>query len=87
MRKIRLNDGTEHEVDRCGANDGILSIRVIDNNDLLQLVEEFGKPQNTSHIEHWFDGTETDHVYFDGYTELIAAQSMREGILLTLRKG
>lgn len=87
MRKIRLNDGTEHEVDRCGADDGILSIRVTDNNDLLELVEEFGKPQNTARIEHWFDGTETDHVWFDGYTELITVQSTREGILLTLRRG
>lgn len=87
MRKIRLTDGTEYPVDRCGANDGTLFVRVTGDYNLLDLVMEFGVPEKTERIEHWFEGTETDHVYFDGYTALVSAQSMNDGILMMLRKG
>lgn len=87
MRNIRLSDGTVYPVDRCGANDGTLYIRVTGDYSLLDLVEKFGRAENVQRIEHWFEGTETDHVWFDGYMDLMAAQSMNEGIMLTLRRG
>ena len=87
MRKVRLTDGTEYPVDRCGANDGTLFIRVTGDYNLLDLVIEFGVPEKTERIEHIIDGTEMDHVFFDGSTDLVAAQGMNDGIMMTLKKG
>ena len=87
MRHIRLNDGTVFDVDRCGADLERLTVRVTGDHTLLDPVPVFGKAENVARIEHWFDGTETDHVFFEGYVNLIAVQSGNEGIAIILRKG
>ena len=83
MRKIRLTDGTEYPVSMCGASDGVLAIRVTEGS-LLDLVMVFGVPEKVAKIEHWFDGTDTDHVFFEGYTELRVASQERDGVMLML---
>ena len=86
MNKIRLNDGTEYPVDRCGAMNDLLLIRIPEGS-IMSLVPVFGDPEKTSRIEHYFEGTETDHVVFEGYTELTAASYDENGVLIYLRRG
>lgn len=86
MRNVKLADGTVYPVDRCGATDDLLMINVTTADDLLDIVMKFGHPENTTRIEHYFDGTETDHTYFDGYTKLTAAYGTQTGTTVTLRK-
>lgn len=83
MRKIRLSNGAEYPVDRCGVSGDMLLVRVTEGN-LLDLVMVFGRPENTATIEHWFEGTETDHVTYEGYTELRTASQEREGVMMLL---
>ena len=84
-RKIKLLNGYIYPVDRCGAMDDVLQLRVTEGT-LTGLVTEFGDPQNTQTIEHWYDDTETDHVFFTGYTALTAASQDIYGVTMTLRK-
>lgn len=84
-RHVKLLNGDVFPVDRCGATDDFLMIRVTEGT-LLDLVMVFGKPENTQTIEHWFDGTETDHVFYKGYTALTAASQDVLGVTMTLRK-
>lgn len=86
MRKIKLADGTVYPVDLCGADDVTLAINITSDDNLLSLVQEFGNPENVSHIEHYYDGTETDHVHYDGYTKLTAAYYTRTGTAVSLMK-
>lgn len=86
MRHIRLTDGTEYSVDRCGASTDILFVNITSGETMIDLVKEFSIPENLTRIEHWFDGTETDHVFFDGFTRLMAVSLSYTGIFLTLGK-
>ena len=86
MRNVKLADGTVYPVDRCGAADGLLIINVTIDDDLLDIVLKFGHPENVTRIEHYFDGTETDHTYFDGYTELTAVYGTQTGTTVNLRR-
>ena len=85
MRKIRLSNGNEYPVDRCGVSGDMLLVRVTEGN-LLDLVMVFGCPENVQTIEHWFEGTETDHRVFEGYTELRTASQEPEGVTMFLYK-
>lgn len=85
MRKIRLTNGQEFQVSRCGATDEILTITVMGGT-LLDLVMVFGHPENVLTVEHWFEGTETDHRVFEGYTELRTASQRRNGATMLLYK-
>ena len=87
MRNIKLTDGTVYPVDRCGATLNELMINVTSGDDLLDLVMEFGVPAKVARIEHWFDGTDTDHVVYEGYTALTAASNTGTGVMIMLQKG
>lgn len=86
-RKVKLTDGTVYEVDRCGADGERLRIRVIDPEfTMLDAVQKFGNPVLTAVIEHFFEGTETDHVLFEGYTGLESLLSENAGMVISLLK-
>lgn len=85
MRHIRLTDGTEYDVDLCGARGDMLMINVTSDASLLSLVATFSDPAKVERIEHWFDDTETDHIVYNGYTTLSAVALSATGKLLTLR--
>ena len=85
MRNIKLADGTVYHVDRCGADNGTLAINIIEHQDIWELVDKFSVEENVSTIEHYFDGTETDHVFFRGYIYLVAAALTFTGVTVTLR--
>lgn len=72
MRKISLTDGTVYSVAKCGADGNTLMIELTDTEDFLPVCMKFGRPENVQRIEHLFEGTETDHVFFDGFTTLTA---------------
>lgn len=86
MRHIKLANGNIYDITRCGANGKILSTTVTGDHDLLDLVLVFGHPENVATIEHYFDGTTTDHIIFEGYTALVAACAVEDGVTLTLEK-
>ena len=86
MRNIKLANGDIYPVSRCGANETILSVTVTGDYDLLDLVLVFGHEENVMTIEHYFDGTTTDHIIFEGYTALVAACAVEDGVTLTLEK-
>ena len=86
MRNIKLTDGTVYPVDRCGAAGELLMINVTSGDDLLDLVMVFGVPEKVSRIEHYYDGTNTDHVFYENFTELVIANVTDTGVMLTLKK-
>lgn len=86
-RHVKLTDGTAYTVDRCGADDERLRIRVTEPGfDMLEAVQKFGNPALTATIEHYFDGTETDHVYFEGYTALESLLSEEMGMVVSMKR-
>lgn len=87
MRNILLTDGTVYPIDRCGATVNELTVNIISDDTMLDLVSKFGVPENVSRIEHYFDGTETDHRVFEGYTKLSAMYLTGTGTTITLQKG
>ena len=87
MRKIRLTDGSVYSVDRCGASGGVLYIRVTDADmTLLKAVSVFDNPEKTKVIEHFFEGTETDHQFYEGYDTLHAAALDSGAVLVILHR-
>lgn len=87
MRNVRLTDGTTYPVDRCGADSERLRIRVTDPAfDMLAAVRTFGDPELTRVIEHYFDGTSTDHVFYEGYTFLESLLSENNGMVVSMKK-
>lgn len=87
MRNVRLTDGTVYPVDRCGADGVRLRIRVTDPQvDMITAVQKFGRPELTSAIEHYFDGTETDHIVFSGYTVLESLLAENAGIVVVMKR-
>ena len=86
MRNIRLTDGSVWLVDRCGAAEGTMLLNVTGTDDLLGTVLVFGREELTARIEHYFDGTETDHVFFDGYKHLVSASISSTGVTLILKQ-
>jgi hypothetical protein len=86
MEKVKLLDDTTYPVDRCGTMNDQLLIRVTEGS-ILSLVPEFGDPEKTAVIEHYFEGTETDHVFFNGYTALTAMSQDQNGVLIYLKRG
>lgn len=86
MRNIKLLDGTIYQVDRCGAANGLLRIRILPPFKLTDVVKKFTAPAKTATIEHYFDGTETDHVYFTGYTDFLAMEKTEDKLLVILRE-
>lgn len=87
MRIIRLVDGKVYQVDRCGADLTMLSVNITSQENLLSMVEEFSKPENLTVIEHRYEDTETDHVFFEGYTRLAGLYITPTGVNMLLNKG
>lgn len=85
MRNIRLLDGTVYQVDRAGAADGQLRLRILPPWDLVEVVTKFRDPEKTAKIEHYFDGTETDHVFFDHYTIFSALEVDGDKLLIVMK--
>ena len=85
MRKIKLSNGKTYAVDRCGASGDVLMINVISGT-LKTLASAFSNPEALVRIEHYFDGTETDHVFFDGYTLLTGLNLSNTGVTVMLRR-
>lgn len=86
-RHVKLTDDTVYQVDRCGADEERLRLRVTDPGfDMLTAVQKFGNPELTATIEHFFDGTETDHVYFKGYTVLESLLSEEAGMVVSMKR-
>lgn len=85
MRHILLTDGTEYSIDRCGASSETLFVNITSGETMFNLVKKFNVPKNLTRIEHYFDGTETDHRIFEGYTVLSAVYLTDTGISITLR--
>ena len=86
MRNIKLTDGTVYPVDLCGASYGTLYVNVTEPKDLLALVLVFGQEEKVERIEHWYDGTETDHIFFEGYKHLTSAAITDTGVQMTLKR-
>ena len=86
MRQIRLTDGSTYPVDRGGAANDTLYLNV-PGGDLPALVAVFARQDLTDRIEHWFDGTEVDHITYDGYTRLASASLSPTGVSLMLQRG
>ena len=86
MRHIKLANGDVYQVTTCGATQGMLFIVVATDEDLLDMAMVFGHPENVSTIEHWVDGTTTDHVTFEGYVNLMSAAEIQGGVQLMLKK-
>ena len=68
MWTIRLNDGTVHAVNHCGASGGYLHIELKSGESVLAVAEEFSDPGKTSSITFSY-GAERDTVH-EGYIKL-----------------
>ena len=86
MRNIKLLDGTVYQVDRAGAADGQLRLRLLPPFKIVDVVKKFTNPAKTATIEHYFDGTETDHVFFDHYTEFLSVEVVEDKLLIVLKR-
>ena len=86
MRKIKLTDGTEYVVDRCGATADSLLTNITSEATMVEVVNTFSQPSLTERIEHFFEGTTTDHRIFEGYTSLVSVSVSPTGMTVQLRK-
>lgn len=88
MRKIRLANNAEYEIDRCGASqNGNLWIGFPPGElTIAQAAQAFSDAEATAVIVSFFDfGMEET---YEGYTELIVVQTEYEGgTLIALRRG
>ena len=86
MRKIRLNDGTEHAINRCGAADRMLWLCVTDTMDIASLVPTFCDPYKTEIItDFWTDDALPPKTYA-GYTTGRSFMLQEDGVLIALEK-
>ena len=86
MRNIKLLDGTVYQVDRCGAADGVLRIRILPPFKLVDVLKKFTVRAQTEKIEHFFDGTETDHVFFEHFTEFLSMSVEGDRLLIIMKE-
>ena len=86
MRNIKLLDGTTYQIDRCGAADGVLRIRILPPFKLVDVLKKFTAKAKTEKIEHYFDGTETDHVFFEHYTEFLSMSVEGDKLLIIMKE-
>ena len=87
MRRIRLANDAEYEINRCGAADGVLWIGFPPGElTIAQAAQVFSDTQATAVISSFFDEG-ADRVY-EGYTELVVVQTEYDGgTLIALRRG
>ena len=87
MIKVELNDGREFETNFCGASQGILWIRLMDENTtVLEAATIFSNQDATQKIVAVYDA-EVSIVTFEAYTNLVTVQKELEGtVLIALKK-
>lgn len=86
MRILILNDGTQHEIYRCGAADSILWIGLSGETELLPALSLFSDREKTAVLTSTYDSEGAHTVVYEGYTKLIHLSLDGEGVLLALRK-
>lgn len=87
MRKVRLANDAEYEINRCGAAEGVLWIGFPAGTlTIPEAAAAFSDKTATAVIVSFYDfGMEST---FEGYTELIVVQTEYEGgTLIALRRG
>lgn len=84
-RYVKLTNGQEYRINRCGAAQGVLWIGFPDGAiTFQQAVAVFGNPELTAVIESRFE-TGMEHT-FANYTDLVIVQRDENGILIAIRK-
>ena len=86
MRNISLADGTVYPVDRCGAADGRLRVRILPPYVITDVVSRFTDPVRTRRIEHYIDGSGVDHQVYEGYTEFVAMEIDQGKLLIIMHE-
>lgn len=86
MRKIKLTDGTEFEVDLCGVADGYLRMDLITNSSISTLANLFDNPELTSTVECYYDDMEIGRKVYEGYTYLYMVGHESDHIVVMLRQ-
>ncbi len=86
MIKVKMNNEREFETNFCGASQGILWIRLMDDETtVLEAATIFSNQEATKKIFVVYN-VETSTMTFEGYTELITVQKEMEGtVLVALR--
>ena len=87
MRKIRLRDGTEYGINRCGTADGVLWINVTDTREIVELVFAFTDPAKTESITDFWTDDALPPVTYTGYTQGRSFHQQEDGVLISLEKG
>ena len=88
MRKIRLSDGTEYAINRCGAAENVLWLLVTDTTDIASLVPTFCDAEKTETITDFWTDDAMPPVTYTGYTMGWSFTQQAEGVLIALgRRG
>ena len=87
MRILKLSDGTQHEIYRCGAADGYLWIGLSGRDDLLSVGKIFNDSRKTAVMESTYDSEGAHTVRYEGYTRLVQLSVEEQGVLIALQKG
>lgn len=87
MRILILNDGTQHEIYRCGASEGVLWIGLSGETAFLPVVTVFGNAEKTEVLTSTYDSEGAHRTVYEGYTQLINLLAQDEGVLIALKKG
>ena len=86
MRKIRLNDGTEFNINRCGADDGVLWLCVTDELEIIDLVIVFTDQVKTETITDFWTDDVLPAVTYTGYTQATSFHKQEDGVLISIKK-
>lgn len=85
MRILILNDGTQHEIYRCGAAEGYLWIGLSGETDLRNALDLFSDEKKTASMISTYDVEGTRRTVYEGYTQLIHLSLQEEGVLAALK--
>lgn len=86
MRILILNDGTQHEIYRCGASEGYLWIGLSGETNLRNALDLFSDEKKTASMISTYDVEGTRRTEYKGYTKLIHLSLQEDGVLIALRK-
>ena len=85
MRILILNDGTKHEIYRCGAADNVLWIGLTGETEMIPVINAFSDPEKTEKLTSTYDSEGAHTTVYEGYTNLTIVQKQKDGILIALR--
>ena len=86
MRKIRLTDGTEFEVNLCAVAEGYLRIELKTDWSISALADIFDKAEFTHAIECYYEETDIGRKIYEGYTYLYLVGHESDHIVVMLQK-